>query len=116
MASAKLPGKIFVTGSSYVTTYQILDGQDTSPISMFFLNVIDYLNGNEEVCTMRTKGLGINVLTIKSPALATIAKYFNQFGLVILVAVAGLIVVRSRAKRRKQIREKYNPNDSRQVK
>lgn len=116
LASAKLPGKIFVTGSSYVTTYQILDGQDTSPISMFFLNVIDYLNGNEEVCTMRTKGLGINVLTIKSPALATIAKYFNQFGLVILVAVAGLIVVRSRAKRRKQIREKYNPNDSRQVK
>ena len=116
LASAKLPGKIFVTGSSYVTTYQILDGQDTSPISMFFLNVIDYLNGNEDVCTMRTKGLGINVLTIKSPALATIAKYFNQFGLVILVAVAGLIVVRSRAKRRKQIREKYNPNDSRQVK
>lgn len=116
LASAKLPGKIFVTGSSYVTTYQILDGQDTSPISMFFLNVIDYLNGNEEVCTMRTKGLGINILTIKSPALATIAKYFNQFGLVILVAVAGLIVVRSRAKRRKQIREKYNPNDSRQVK
>lgn len=116
LASAKLPGKIFVTGSSYVTTYQILDGQDSSPISMFFLNVIDYLNGNEEVCTMRTKGLGINVLTIKSPALATIAKYFNQFGLVILVAVAGLIVVRSRAKRRKQIREKYNPNDSRQVK
>lgn len=116
LPSAKLPGKIFVTGSSYVTTYQILDGQDTSPISMFFLNVIDYLNGNEEVCTMRTKGLGINVLTIKSPALATIAKYFNQFGLVILVAVAGLIVVRSRAKRRKQIREKYNPNDSRQVK
>ena len=116
LASAKLPGKIFVTGSSYVTTYQILDGQDTAPISMFFLNVIDYLNGNEEVCTMRTKGLGINVLTIKSPALATIAKYFNQFGLVILVAVAGLIVVHSRAKRRKQIREKYNPNDSRQVK
>jgi len=116
LASAKLPGKIFVTGSSYVTTYQILDGQDTSPISMFFLNVIDYLNGNEEVCTMRTKGLGINVLTIKSPAFATIAKYFNQFGLVILVVVAGLIVVRSRAKRRKQIREKYNPNDSRQVK
>lgn len=116
LASAKLPGKIFVTGSSYVTTYQILDGQDTAPISMFFLNVIDYLNGNEEVCTMRTKGLGINVLNIKSPALATIAKYFNQFGLVILVAVAGLIVVRSRAKRRKQIREKYNPNDSRQVK
>lgn len=116
LASAKLPGKIFVTGSSYVTTYQILDGQDTSPISMFFLNVIDYLNGNEDVCTMRTKGLEINVLNIKSPALATIAKYFNQFGLVILVAVAGLIVVRSRAKRRKQIREKYNPNDSRQVK
>ena len=116
LASAKLPGKIFVIGSSYVTTYQILDGQDTSPISMFFLNVIDYLNGNEEVCTMRTKGLGINVLNIKSPALVTIAKYFNQFGLVILVAVAGLIVVRSRAKRRKQIREKYNPNDSRQVK
>ncbi len=116
LASAKLPGKIFVTGSSYVTTYQILDGNDTSPVSMFYLNVIDYLNGNEDVCTMRTKGLGINVLTIKSPAFALFARYFNQFGVVILVALAGLFVIRARAKRRKQIREKYNPNDSRQVK
>ncbi len=93
-----------------------MDGNDTSPVSMFYLNVIDYLNGNEDVCTMRTKGLGINVLTIKSPALALFARYFNQFGVVILVALAGLFVIRARAKRRKQIREKYNPNDSRQVK
>ena len=65
---------------------------------------------------MRIKKIKSSIKPNKRFPGATIAKYFNQFGLVILVAVAGLIVVRSRAKRRKQIREKYNPNDSRQVK
>jgi hypothetical protein len=57
-----------------------------------------------------------NLCNAKSAYTALFARYFNQFGVVILVALAGLFVIRARAKRRKQIREKYNPNDSRQVK
>lgn len=111
---SRQPGKVFIAGSSYITTYQILDGAESSPMSMFLMNIIDYMNGNEDLCTMRSKGLSVNTLTIKSAGLAALVKYFNQFGLVLLVVLTGLIVWRSRVKRRKLIRNKYNPNDTRQ--
>ena len=65
---------------------------------------------------MRTKGLSLNTLTVKSAAFAKIMQYFNQFGLVVLVALAGLIILRKRSIRRRLIDEKYNPNDERRIK
>ncbi len=114
ISSGVLPGKIFVTGSSYITTYQVLDDKGESPIGMFLMNVVDYLNGNADLCAMRTKGLSLNTLTLQNPVLAQIFKYFNQFGLVLIVAVAGLIVWRARTRRRNQIRLRYNPDDRRE--
>ena len=55
------------------------------------------------------------MLNVKKPALATIFKLFNQFGLAILVALAGLLVWRLRTVRRNEIRIKYNPNDEREI-
>ena len=46
---------------------------------------------------------------------AVFAKYFNQFGLAVLVAVAGLIVLLIRQKHRKNIRMKYDTKDSREI-
>lgn len=108
-----LPGKLFVTGSSAVTTRQVIDEEGTTPISMFMMNIIDYLNGNEELCTMRTKGLSVNVLTIKSQAVANFWKYFNEYGLVIILILVGLFVLKARSKHRREINKKYNPNDTR---
>ena len=64
---------------------------------------------------MRTKGLDLNSLDIKSPALAMIMQYFNEFGIAILVIITGIIVWRIRTKRRKEINKEYNPDDKRTV-
>ena len=94
-----------------------MDGNASgNPIAMFLLNAVDYLNGNEDFCTMRTKGLSLNTLTVKSAAFAKIMQYFNQFGLVVLVAVCGLVILKKRSARRKQIDQKYNPDDERRIK
>ena len=42
-----------------------------------------------------------------------IVKYFNQFGLVVLVAAAGLVVLAVRKNHREKIRKIYNPDDPR---
>ena len=113
--SSVMPGKLFVAGSSTITTRQVIDENGTSPVSMFLMNVVDYMNGNEELCTMRTKSLSVNNLTIKKPGAANFWKIFNQYGLAVLVALAGFIVWRIRTARRRAINKKYNPDDTRTI-
>ncbi len=114
-SESKLPGKVFVVGSSQITTAQLLDANSTSPIAMFLVNVLDYVNGREELCTMRTKGLSLNTLEIKSQAAAQVLKYFCIYGLVVLVIIAGLVSMRMRARHRNAIRKRYNPDDTREI-
>ena len=113
--------KIIVIGSSILggasipmfNNAQLLDGEGSQPVSMFVRNAVDYLNGEEDLCTMRTKGLSLNTLTVKSVAASTVAKYFNEIGLVVIVALAGLIVLLKIKAKKRAIRERYNPNDER---
>lgn len=114
-AHSVLPGKVAVYSSSAITISGIVDGRGRSASEMLVMNTIDYLNGNEDLCTMRTKGLSVNVLDVKSKTLAAVLQYFNEFGLAVLVAVAGLIVWKLRSKRREQINQRYNPDDKRRV-
>lgn len=113
--SSVMPGKLFVAGSSAITTRQVIDENGSSPVSMFLMNIVDYMNGNEELCTMRTKSLSVNNLTIKSKAGANFWKLFNSFGIAIFVVVAGLIIWRLRSIRRRAINKKYNPDDTRTI-
>lgn len=113
--SSVMPGKVFVLGSSAVTTYQVIDENSSTPVALFLMNVVDYMNGKEDLCIMRSKNLSINTLTIKSMAAANFWKYFCQYGLVLILIVCGLLVLRSRSRRRRQINKKYNPNDTRTI-
>lgn len=113
--SSVMPGKLFVAGSSAITTRQVIDENGSSPVSMFLMNIVDYMNGNEELCTMRTKSLSVNNLTIKKSGAANFWKIFNQYGLAVLVALAGFIVWRIRTARRRAINKKYNPDDTRTI-
>lgn len=115
ISSSVMAGKIFVVGSSTVTSRQVIDENGTTPIAMFLMNTIDYMNGNEDLCTMRSKSLSVNTLTIKSSAAANFWKYFNQYGLVVILIIVGLLVLRGRSIRRRAINKKYNPNDSRTI-
>ena len=108
-------GKLLVISSSKLTTSQLLDENGSEPVSLFVRNAVDYLNGESDLCEMRTKGLSLNVLSVKSPQVATAAKYFNEIGLAILVAVAGLLVLVKIRARKRAIRAKYNPNDERVI-
>lgn len=107
--------KIIFINSAQVATQQLIDENGREPMSYFMRNTVDYLNGAEDYCEMRAKGIAGNLLEVKNPALATIFKLFNQFGLAVLVALAGLLVWRLRTIRRNEIRVKYNPNDERVV-
>ena len=113
--SSVMPGKLFVAGTSEITTSQVINENGSSPVAMFLMNVVDYMNGNEELCTMRTKSLSVNNLTIRSKAGANFWKLFNSFGIAIFVVIAGLIIWRLRSIRRRAINKKYNPDDTRTI-
>ncbi len=108
--------KIIFVSSSLVTTGSLINEAGNEPMAFFMHNAIDYLNGSEEFCEMRTKGSSRNLLEIKNPASATAFKLFNQFGLAALVALLGLFVWRARSLRRNQIRLRYNADDEREAK
>ena len=115
IASSKLPGKVFVIGTSQITTSQIIDASSRSPVAMFMKNVVDYMNGNEELCKMRTKGITWNVLSVDNLALGIALQYLCFFGPVVLVVIVGLVALRLRAKHRETIRRKFNPDDEREI-
>lgn len=107
-------GKIFIAATSTITTPQLIDENGTQPIAIFVRNAIDYLNGAADLCTMRTKGLSsLNTLNARNGAAVALAKLFNQYVLVLLVAIAGLIAWSRRVAHKKAIRAKFNPNDTR---
>jgi hypothetical protein len=62
---------------------------------------------------MRTKGVSINVLNTESKAKVTFWQMFNEYGLALLVLIAGLIAWRLRIKRKARINRFYNPDDER---
>ncbi len=112
LSSSIQKGKIFVCATSYVTTPQLINDA-TQPISIFVRNVTDYMNGAEELCTMRTKGLSEHTLTTVKGPLVTFMQIFNQYGLAVLVIIIALIIWRFRVARRRAIRLTYNADDTR---
>ncbi len=107
-------GKIFVAGSSEITTENVNGKNGKAPISYLLRNIVDYMNGEEDLCEMRTKGLSLNTLEIASQEAANATKYFNEIGIALLVAVCGILVLVHQKARKKAIRQKYNPDDSRE--
>lgn len=108
-------GKIFVAGSSVIVSPMLIDDSGREPISIFVRNVLDYMNGNEDLCTMRTKGLALNTLKKSSTASIKVAKIINQYGVPLLVIIIGFIVWRLRVEHRKKIRIQYASTDERET-
>ena len=108
-------GKIFLASTSFITTSALLQPDSNEPIAMFLMNAMDYMNGNPDLCTMRTKGLSLNPLKKNTGASVNFIKYFNEIGLAVLLAIAGLIVYLCRRQHRAAIRMRYNPNDAREI-
>jgi hypothetical protein len=108
-------GKIIVVGTSEISGPALLDGSGRQPVGIFLRNALDYLAGNEALNTMRTKGLGLDQLNKTKPALRAVAKSVNQYGLPLLVALAGLFAWRARVRRRDRIQAFYARSSSQKV-
>ena len=118
IGASKVAGKIIVASSSYLTTQTLIDLNYQYPQTIFVMNLVDYLNGNADLCEMRNKDLSVEMLDLSKPystALSNVFKWFAVFGLAVLFGVAGLVVLVRRAKRKVAINAKYNPDDTRSI-
>jgi len=101
------PGKIFLLASTEMIKDNVIDAQGRNPNDMFIMNIIDYLNGREEVAVMRSKSQRFNPLDDTHAGTKTFVKTFNIAGLPILVVFFGLGVWLRRHSRKKRIQAMF---------
>ncbi len=97
------PGKIFLTGSSEMLKNTLLDADGMSTNATFILNLVDALNGRDDIAVMRSKEQRFNPLNETGPGVKTFVKAFNIAGLPVLVVAFGLLVWFRRHSRKKNI-------------
>ena len=96
-------GKIFLMASADMLKNNVLDAEGQSSNATFIMNVIDYLNGREDIAVMRGKEQRFNPLDDTQAGTKTFVKAFNIAGLPILVVIFGLGVWFRRHSRKKHI-------------
>ena len=97
------PGKIFVMASADMLKNNVLDADGRGSNSTLIMNIIDYLNGREDIAVMRGKEQRFTPLEDTQPGTKTFVKTFNVAGLPVLVVVFGLGVWFRRHSRKKHI-------------
>jgi ABC-2 type transport system permease protein len=97
------PGKIFIMASADMLKNNVLDAAGQSSNAAFIMNVVDYLNGREDIAVMRGKEQRFNPLEDTQAGTKTFVKAFNIAGLPILVVIFGLGVWFRRHSRKKHI-------------
>jgi len=97
------PGKLFVIATSEILKDNMLDEEGRTPNAMFIMNVLDYLNGREDIALMRSKEQRFNPLRETSGGVRTFVKTFNIAGLPLLVILFGLCIWFLRHSRKKRI-------------
>ncbi|RJP84164.1 MAG: ABC transporter permease [Desulfobacteraceae bacterium] len=102
--AAGKPGKISIVGSSALLKDNLLDAEGNSPNAAFILNLIDTLNGRDDIAAMRSKIQQFNPLEETSGNTKTLIKGFNVAGLPVIIVLFGLLTWWRRSMRRKNIR------------
>ncbi|MBT8368000.1 MAG: GldG family protein [Deltaproteobacteria bacterium] len=102
------PGKIFVMASADMMKNNVLDVDGRGSNSTLIMNIIDYLNGREDIAVMRGKEQRFNPLEDTQPGIKTFVKTFNIAGLPILVVIFGLGVWFRRHSRKKYIQMMFD--------
>jgi ABC-type uncharacterized transport system involved in gliding motility auxiliary subunit len=97
------PAKIFLLGSGEMLRDDLIDPEGRSPNAQFVMNLMDMMNGREDIAVMRSKAQRFNPLTDTSASTKAIVKGFNIAGLPVLVVVFGLFVWMRRHSRRRAL-------------
>lgn len=105
--SSTQKGRVALFASSAITTAQVMDDAGTQPVAILIRNALDWLNGNDELIPMRTKGLSLNTLNKTSQKDRDILRAFNLYVLPFIVLLIGLLVWRFRILKRKRIQAYY---------
>ena len=102
------PGKIFLMASADMLKNNVLDADGKGSNAVLIQNVIDYLNGREDIAVMRGKEQKLNPLEETPSAVKTFVKTFNIAGLPVLVVIFGLGVWFRRHSRKKYIQMMFS--------
>ena len=97
-------GKIFVMGSSALVSDQLLDAEGSTTNSTFILNIVDHLNGLDNIAAMRSKQQSFNPLLETTPFIRNLIKTLNIIILPCLVILFGFVVLLKRSIRKKKIK------------
>ena len=101
------PGRIFIMASSEMLTDNVIDAQGRGANAVFILNVVDALNGREDIAVLRGKKQDFNPLQPIGTGAKTAVKAFNIAGLPILVVLFGVAVWLRRMSRKRRIQEMF---------
>jgi ABC-type uncharacterized transport system involved in gliding motility auxiliary subunit len=101
------PGRIFVMATTEMLKDVVIDETGRGPNAVFALNVLDYLNGREDIAVMRAKEQRFNPLHDVSAGAKTLIKWFAIAGLPLLVALFGVGVWFRRSARKRRIQEMF---------
>lgn len=102
------PGKIFIMASTEMLKDNLQDPNGRDPNTVFIMNVLDYLNGREQIVAMRSKEQRFNPLHETSAGVRTVVKFFNIIGLPILMVGFGLVILFRRRSRKNRIQMMFN--------
>ena len=105
------PVKLFILPCSQMLQDNMLDPEGRTTNSTFILNIIDHLNDEDKVASLRSKQQTLNPITQTTPFLRGIFKAVNIIVLPILVILFGLIVLAKRTSRKKKIARRFNPQE-----
>ncbi|KJS33790.1 MAG: hypothetical protein VR64_00165 [Desulfatitalea sp. BRH_c12] len=103
-----VPAKIFVIASSKMIGDQLIEESGQSPNTMFVMNMIDALNGREDIAVMRSKEQSFNPLDPTGPGTKAVIKTVNMAGLPLLTILFGLLVWWRRHARTRRIQKMYS--------
>ena len=101
-------GKIFVMACSSMLEDNMLDSEGRSTNATFVLNVIDHLNGQDDIAVMRSKNQTLNPLEPTLPVMRNVIKAVNIAGLPILVILFGFGVWVRRRSRKQWIKNLFS--------
>lgn len=100
------PGRLLVAGTSEIAGAQLLGQGQQTPNTILIQNMVDWLNGNEAIPPMRTKGLGASQLGETSQATRTMIRIVHVVLVPALTVVVGLLVWLRRRQLRRYIQHR----------
>jgi ABC-type uncharacterized transport system involved in gliding motility auxiliary subunit len=101
-------GQIVVVGSSAILGNNVVDEEGITPNAQLLMNLVDHLNGRDELAVLRTKTQRFNPLNPVAPETRSLLKGVNLVGLPLLVILIGILAWLKRGARRRKLRQMFN--------